>query len=102
MKDIIAVKEWLEDIENIRVAVKNEKAHDLAGGKDNDERDYWGMAYYLKNGCNRSVYGDDAITWNDEKLEVEYVKIQAQALANIPTPEDLTTWVIDIEKRVAE
>ena len=102
MKDIIAVKEWLEDIENIRVAVKNEKAHDLAGGKDNDERDYWGMAYYLKNGCNRSVYGDDAITWNDEKLEAEYVKIQAEALANIPTLEDLTTWVLDIEKGVAE
>lgn len=107
MEDIIAVKEWLEDIENIRVAVKNEKAYDLArdyrsnDNEDHDERDYWGMAYYIKNGCNRSTYGDDAIMWNDEKLEAEYVKIQTEALANIPTLEDLTTWVLETEQAVS-
>lgn len=107
MEDIIAVKEWLEDIENIRVAVKNEKAYDLArdylsnDNEDHDERDYWGMAYYIKNGCNRSAYGDDAMIWNDEKLEAEYVKIQAEALANIPTLEDLTTWVLETEQAVS-
>ena len=103
MEDIIAVKEWLEDIENIRVAVKNEKAYDLANrsGEDHDERDYWGMAYYIKNGCNRSTHDDDAIMWNDEKLEAEYVKIQAEALANIPTLEDLTTWVLETEQAVS-
>jgi len=103
MKNIIAVKEWLGDIENIRVAVKNEKAYDLANrsGDDHDERDYWGMAYYLKNGCNRRSSSDDAIMWNDEKLEAEYVKIQAEALANIPTLEDLTAWVLETEQAVS-
>ncbi len=98
MEDIIAVKEWLEDIENIRVAVKNEKAYDLA---NHDDRDYWGMAYYVKNGCNRSTHDTDAIMWDDEKLEAEYVKIQAEALANIPTLEDLTTWVLETEQAVS-
>ena len=107
MGDIIAVKEWLEDIENIRVAVKNEKAYDLArdylsnDNEDHDNRDYWGMAYYIKNGCNRSTYDSDAIMWDDEKLEAEYVKIQAEALANIPTLEDLTTQVLETEQAVS-
>tara|TARA_B100001758_G_C18401132_1_gene609065 strand:+ start:370 stop:1983 length:1614 start_codon:yes stop_codon:yes gene_type:complete len=110
MKDIIAVKEWLEDIENIRVAVKNEKAFELARDYYNDyeddpahpnNRDYWGMAYYIKNGCNRSTHDEDAIMWNDEKLEAEYVKIQAEALANIPTLEDLTRWVVETEQAVS-
>ena len=59
------------------------------------------MAYYIKNGCNRSTHQDDAIMWDDEKLEAEYVKIQAEALANIPTLEDLTTWVLETEQAVS-
>ena len=107
MEDIIAVKEWLEDIENIRVAVKNEKAYDLArdylsnDNEDHDNRDYWGMAYYIKNGCNRSTHDTDAIMWDDEKIEAECVKMQAEALANIPTLEDLTTWVLETEQAVS-
>ena len=104
VEDIIAVKEWLEDLDNIRMAVKHEKAYELARdylSDEDHERDYWGMAYYIKNGCNRSTHQDDAIMWDDEKLEAEYVKIQAEALANIPTLEDLTTWVLETEQAVS-